>query len=143
MRSEGGFSAIPHCLEWYKLILRTRLSTYSSSAVSCTSLVLKPVRVRVCLSPVCLQTMESSRTASESGNSESPPTPRCQLMRVGGVVCQPRVRAFDVRNRVFTLPLCRQDLLFKIRHRSRLLDFGRRQHRVYAGKKSVPVLFSE
>jgi len=50
----------------------------------------------------------------------------CQLMRIGAVVHQPRVIAFDVNNRVFNLPTTRHDLLFKIRHRSRLLDFGTR-----------------
>lgn len=48
----------------------------------------------------------------------------CQLMRIGAVVRQPRVIAFDVNNRVLNLPITRHDLLFKIRHRSRLLDFG-------------------
>jgi len=51
--------------------------------------------------------------------------PRCQLMRVGGVVHQPRVKAFDINHRVLSLPLCRQDLVFKLRHgRSHILDFG-------------------
>jgi len=59
--------------------------------------------------------------SSRAGETSEPP---CQLMRVGGVVRQPRVTAFDIKNRVFSLPLCRQDLIFKIRHRSRLLDFG-------------------
>ena len=27
MRSERGLSTILHCLQWYKLVLRTRLST--------------------------------------------------------------------------------------------------------------------
>jgi len=30
MRSERGLSTIPHCLGWYKLVLRTRLSTLVS-----------------------------------------------------------------------------------------------------------------
>jgi len=65
----------------------------------------------------CLQT-ETTRAADGSEL-------RCQLMRIGGVVCQSRVVAFDINNRLFSLPLCRQDLIFKIRHgRSRLLDFG-------------------
>jgi len=46
-------------------------------------------------------------------------------MRVGGVVHQPRVKAFDINHRVLSLPLCRQDLVFKLRHgRSHILDFG-------------------
>jgi len=65
----------------------------------------------------CLQT-ESTRVGE---GAELP----CRLMRVGGVVHQERVIAFDVNNQIFSLPLCRQDLIFKIRHgRSRLLDFG-------------------
>jgi len=60
-----------------------------------------------------------SARASESNEQ------RCRLMRVGAVVRQTRVEAFDINNRSFSLPLSRQDLLFKIRHgRSHLLDFG-------------------
>jgi len=73
--------------------------------------------IRLIAGGVCLQT-----EATRAGVGAELP---CRLMRVGGVVRQARVLAFDVNNQIFSLPLCRQDLIFKIRHgRSRLLDFG-------------------
>jgi len=44
MRSEHGLSTTLHCLQWYKLVLRTRLST---PAVQCPVLTVRIVFVRV------------------------------------------------------------------------------------------------
>ena len=45
MRSERGLSTIPHCLEWYKLLLRTRLPTAVSSAYIRNTGLLFPARI--------------------------------------------------------------------------------------------------